>query len=31
MTDRLVSEVFIETDSHYQDVLTDRIGSNTEN
>ena len=31
MSDRLVAEVFIETDSHYQDVLMDRIGSNTEN
>ena len=31
MSDRLVAEVFIEIDSHYQDVLTDRIGSNTEN
>ena len=31
MSDRLVAEVFIETDSHYQDVLKDRIGSNTEN
>ena len=31
MSDRLVAEGFIETDSHYQDVLTDRIGSNTEN
>lgn len=31
MSDRLVAEVFIKTDSHYQDVLTERIGSNTEN
>lgn len=31
MSDRLVAEVFIETDSHYQDVLTERIGSNTDN
>ena len=31
MSDRLVAEVFIETDSHCQDVLTERIGSNTEN
>ena len=31
MSDRLVAEDFIETDSHYQDVLTERIGSNTEN
>ena len=31
MSDRLVAEVFIETDSHYQDVLTYLIGSNTEN
>ena len=31
MSDRLVAEVFIETDSHYHDVLTERIGSNTEN
>lgn len=31
MSDRLVAEAFIETDSHYQDVLTERIGSNTEN
>lgn len=31
MSDCLVSEVFIETDSHYQDVLPERIGSNTDN